>query len=176
MDRYCLNELLGRLPIDLLNWQNELAKLQLHPQPLDLDTIRKLIDRNINDDVFSLSDNVLAKNLGQSLLIFNDLLLRNNDPIGLAALLANNFRLIYQVKNWTTHGYGEAQIAQEFGIHPYRVKLARQSARRISQELLLEILHDFAILDFRLKNVNCDRKLEFELLLINILERKNAFT
>ena len=175
LDPYCLNELLRRLPIDLLNWQNELAKLQLHPQPLDITAIKNLIDRNISDDVFSLSDQVLAKNLGQSLLIFNDLLLKNNDPIGLAALLANNFRLIYQGKNWCDHGYSESQIAQEFAIHPYRVKLARQSAYKISKELLLEILHDFAVLDYRLKNVNCDRKLEFELLLINILERKHAF-
>jgi len=173
----CLNELIARLPVDMRNWQNELKKLQLYPDTIDIDTIDQLISRNINDEVFDLSNAVLAKKLDVSLQIFNDLLIKNNDPIGLVALLSNNFRLIYQIKVWSDKGFNEREIAEEFGnIHPYRIKLAKQSARNISKDLLLEILNDFAILDYKLKSVNCDRKLEFELLLINILGKKHAFS
>ncbi len=174
MSQACLHELLERLPLDLRNWQNELAKLQLYPAAIDKEVIDSLISRNINDDVFKLSQAVLANNLDESLLLFNDLMVKNNDPIGLTALLASNFRLIYQVKVWRSKGYDEKQIAQEFGIHPYRVKLANQAARFITLDLLLEILNDFANLDFRLKNFSGDRKVEFELVLISILKRRHA--
>lgn len=175
LSQECYQELINRLPIDLLNWQNELAKLKLYPDTITYATIDSLITPNIEDDVFKLSEYVLARKLKESLVVFRDLLAKNKEPIALAALLAAKFRLIYQVKVWLDQGYSEAEIASNFQINPYPVKLANKAGRHISLDLLLEILADFALLDYRFKNINCDRRLEFELLLLDIMERKHAF-
>jgi len=169
-----VEELLSRLPVEVRNWQSELDKLSLYPGSIDRKVISELISRSINDEAYDLSNAVLSGKLDESLVILNGLLVKSQKPIGLVALLAANFRFIYQVKVWAEKGYNQAEIAEEFAVHPYRVKKSLETARRTSADQLLEILAGFAELDFKLKNAICDEQLELELLIIDILGRKHA--
>lgn len=158
--------LLQILPVDLKNWQNEFKKLKLFPSAITIEVIRDIITRSINDDIFKIVDAVLKKDLETSLLILNDLLVNNNDPIAIISLLATNFRLIYQVKVYRDKNYNLNEITDFIKVHPYRIKLANEKARKISINKLLSVLNDLAILDYRYKNIACDRKMELEIFIL----------
>ncbi len=174
LDRKTMGTLLSRLPIDLLNWKNELNKLTCYPNTIDEEVVNKIISRTVNDDVFKVMDTILKKDLKNCLMTIDDLMISNVSPIALLALLSSNFRLLYQVSYYINNGLSEEEIAKILLIHPYRVKLACASVNKIKADNLLKILNDLSVLDYRFKSFNCDSRLEFELFLIKLMEFEYA--
>ncbi len=83
-------------------------------------------------------------------------------------MLANQFRLMYQVKGLTKKGYSEKDIAKLLDIHPYRVKLSLGKSKSFSDEKLLSILKQLADLDSDIKKGNIDKNLGLELFILSI--------
>ena len=105
--------LIDRLPVDVLNWKSELDKLMLYPGTLDVRAIRALISRDIEDDVFQLSNAVVSRDMNQAVQIYRDLLVTNkNDVGGLIGLLAYQFRFMCQVKALNEMNYLTRDIAE----------------------------------------------------------------
>ena len=78
-----------------------------------------------------------------------DLVIINEEEIKLIVTLANQFRLIYQVKTMFKGGYSEFDISKKLDIHPFRIKLA--NAVCISLDECLEYLKKLSILDEEIK-------------------------
>ena len=83
-------------------------------------------------------------------------------------MLANQFRIIYQAKEMYKKGYTESDIAQNLGIHPYRIKLALNKAREYSSSSLLSYLSKLADLDIGIKTGNINKEISLELFIINL--------
>lgn len=158
--------LMNRLPNDLENFHSELDKMMLYGEQLDSEAITKLISRPLDEDVFHLVNDVVNRNMKGALHLWNDLYMLNKDPIYLVALLASQFRLLYQVKTYLDLGYREKDIQKELKVHPFRVTKAIESLRGLSKERCLEILNALAELDQSFKMGLSDKKAGFELFLI----------
>lgn len=158
--------LMSRLPNDLENFHSELDKMGLYGSQLDSEAITKLISRPLDEDVFHLVNDVVNRNMKGALHLWNDLYMLNKDPIYLVALLASQFRLLYQVKTYLDLGYRERDIQKELKVHPFRVTKAIESLRGLSKERCLEILNALAELDQSFKMGLIDKKAGFELFLI----------
>lgn len=171
IDHEAIKELYQRLPNNLLNWQNELQKLKNYPNLITKEVIVKIVSRNINDDIFKIVDAVLKQKSAEMLSITSDLWTLNTEPLSLVALLASNFHFIYKVSYYLKRQKKVDEIAKIMVAHPYRVKLAVESAKKIENDEILNILNNLAKLDYRFKNVTCDRRLEFELFLIKLVEK-----
>lgn len=160
---------------DLMVLNEELKKLSLYVGEKGLvteETVKKLISRSLEQNVFSLIENVVKKQSGEALRIYYDLIKQNEEPIKILSLIAGQFRLIYQVKELSGRGYSQKHAAGMLKVHPYRVKLAAGQAHSFSNEELKSIIDLIAECDLRLKTGGLDRSVAVELLLMQIINGK----
>ena len=148
--------------------QKEMDKLELYQGVLDENVVPSLINRPLEEDVFQLVDAVVEKNKGKAFHIWQDLCVSNTDAIYLIALLAGQFRFLFEVKNLMVKGYEKDEIAHALNAHPYRVKLSMEKARSLSIKSLMAMLDKLASLDQKLKSGLLDKKLGFEMFLLEL--------
>lgn len=150
---------------DVCKLEREIAKLALYQDKIDSDIIKKMVSRPLEDDVFELSNALLAKNSKRVMKIYNDLKLLKMEPIYLISLLANQFRLLLQVSILKKEGKKDEDIASILDVHPYRVKMANKHSMNYSLNSVKKILIDLATLDAKIKTGENDRYVDFELFL-----------
>ena len=164
--------LMDRLPVDVLNWKSELEKLKLYPYPLDAKAIKALISRDIEDDVFQLSNAVVARDMDQAIQIYRDLLVTNkNDVSGLIGLLAYQFRFMCQVKALNEMNYINRDIAERYDAKEYRITMTLKAAQGRSSRELLGILSRLSQLDQNIKKGKADPVLGLEMFIIEVTRR-----
>lgn len=168
IDRAGQNELIQRLPLDIQSIHMEMDKLQLYGETITYDVVCRLITRPLEEDVFLLVNAVVDKNVKKAFHIWQDLCVLNKDAIYLIALLASQFRFLYEVKALMMQAKRKEDIVNALGAHPYRVQVTMKSAEHLNIEYLMEILERLATLDQRLKAGLLDKKLGFEMFLLGI--------
>lgn len=162
----CLIELGGT---DLVHLQTELVKIATYigeEQEIDADTVKQLLVRTLEQDVFTLGNAYLAGNKSEAIEIYHDLLKRKEDPLKLNALIATQVRLMVQVSHLKKKGYHAQQIANQLKVHPYRVKLLFDNPMLQNEQKLLRTLNDIATVDLQLKTLSINRERILELFLL----------
>ncbi|ALC84912.1 DNA polymerase III subunit delta [Bacillus sp. FJAT-22090] len=154
---------------NLVHLQTELMKITTYlgeQEEIDINTVKLLLVRTLEQDVFSLGNAYLTGNKGEAIEIYHDLLKRKEDPLKLNALIATQVRLMIQVGHLKKRGYHAQQIANQLKVHPYRVKLLFDNPNLQNEKKLLSTLNDLATVDLQLKtlNINRDRILEMFLM------------
>lgn len=157
-----------RLPFDIRSIKTDFDKLELYQDFITPQVVEQLITRPLEDDVFQLVNAVVDRDLKKAFTLWQDLCVLNKDAIYLIALLAGQFRFLYQVKTLMEQGNGKEGIVSRLAAHPYRVQLTMQTARRLSTPYLMLILSKLAQLDQKLKGGVLDKKLGFELFLLEL--------
>ena len=94
------------------------------------------------------------------------------DPIYLIATLASQFRFLFQVRTLMNEGMSKQGIQSRLQAHPYRVQMSMRQCQPYSSAFLLEQLRQLADLDQRIKSGRIDKKLGFELYLLQGSEMK----
>ncbi len=140
---------------------SELNKLFLYKEDDNItkEDVNIVVSRMLNTNIFDLINAIVEKNIDKALMIYDDLKASNEEEIKLIVTLANQFRLIYQVKTMSKMGYSELDISKKLSIHPYRIKLAREV--NISEKDNIKILRELARLDELIKTGKVDRKESF---------------
>ncbi len=147
---------------------NEIDKLDLYKEDkiITKDDINNISSKAIENNIFELINAVSSKDIGKALLIYDDLLLINEEEVKLISILGDHFRLIFQTKTLIESNYSEYDISKELDVHPYRVKLARNSSISI-EEAKNNMLKLFD-LDVAIKTGKKDKKAAFRLYLLNM--------
>ena len=86
--------------------------------------------------------------------------------IKLIATLANQFRLLLQVKLMKNNGYSDNEMISTLKEHPYRIKLAKNSL--FGEDKLKDKILKLSELDYKIKSGNIDKNLGLELFLLDI--------
>ncbi len=170
-----LDQLLILTAGDLMVIHQELQKLSTYVGDngiVTVETVNLLVARTLEQNIFDLIDHVIHRRSKEALQIFYDLLKNNEEPIKILSLLVNQFRLILQVKELSTVGYGQQQIASTVKVHPFRVKLALQQARLFQTEELATILMELAEADYEMKTGKKDKQLLLELFLLKLFNQE----
>ena len=81
-------------------------------------------------------------------------------------MIANQFRLILQVKLMLKNGYKQTQMANIIKEHPYRISLAMKS--RYSVEDIKKLLLKLSNLDYEIVTGKTDKFFGFEMFLLNL--------
>ncbi|CRK84210.1 DNA polymerase III subunit delta [Neobacillus massiliamazoniensis] len=150
---------------------SELDKLALYTageKKIDTDLVEKLVSKSLEQNIFTLIEKVVQRKLDEALRIYFDLLKQNEEPIKILALLAGQFRLIYQVKELSRRGYGQQQIAAYLKTHPFRVKLAAGQASKFTDEELSHLMGLIAEADYQMKTGGMNKSLLVEMLLFRL--------
>ena len=165
---YALQMLLQRLPLDLTQIHHCLTVLSLYEGKIDEDVVAALVHKPLEDDVFALVNAVLESNVKKAYALWIDFQSNNIEPIYLTALLAGSFRFLYQVKVLMKQGKDASSIASILHAHPYRVRKNMESANRISLSECQKMLATLAQLDQNMKSGKLDKKMAFELFLLEL--------
>ena len=164
-----LNMLIDRVGSNLYLLNSECEKLMLYKmddKKIKEENIEEMIIKYDFDNIFALTDAVIKKDINNSLFLYQELLKRNEEPIKIIVLLANQFRLIFQVKRLRAKGFSEGQIASDLGVHPYRVKLANEI--KLNDKELLKYIELLADLDENIKTGKVGRDVGLELFFLKL--------
>ncbi len=157
--------------IDVL--YNEIEKIYLYflnqsAKILSVDVVELLVARQLEDNVFLLTDALVQRKVKEAYLIYEDLMTQNEEPFKLLILIANQFRLMSQVIGLSKQGYREADIAKTLNVHPYRVKLIHGQSHRFEQEVIAKYLYQLAEIDYKIKSGVLQKELALEMFILNL--------
>ena len=171
IDEAAIEQLMALVGTNLFMISSEIEKLTLYAAEsgrIDINLVDKLVARSLEQNIFTLIDKVVNRKLDEALRIYYDLLKQNEEPIKILALLAGQFRLIYQVKDLSRRGYGQQQIAGILKTHPFRVKLALGQASKFTDEELSYLINQLAEADYHMKSGSMNKSLLIEMLLFRL--------
>ena len=161
--------LIEKVGYDLSNIIKELEKLFIYKdkdKKITREDIDSVITRNIDNNIFNLSNAIVNKEKSKIISIYNDLIKSGEDPIKLIVTLSNQIRLVLQVKLMRNSGYSENEIVNTLKEHPYRIKLAMNNNYQVSE--LKRILLDLSNLDYDIVCGNIDKYFALEMFLMKI--------
>lgn len=130
--------------------------------------VLNLTTKNIDADIFKLIENIVLKRKQTALEAYQEMIKRNEEPIKILILLANQFRIMYQAKELSKKGYTANDIASTLEVHPYRLKLALEKSKDFSSSILLHYLEELADLDSNIKSGIVEKDLALELFILKI--------
>ncbi|MDR0298248.1 MAG: DNA polymerase III subunit delta [Streptococcaceae bacterium] len=145
-----------------------LLKTYASGRDITLSDVEKVVPKSLSDQVFDLSDFVIAGKTAQARELVGDLLLQGEEILRILGFLTTSFRTYLQVKLMADGGMSEAQMTSSLKIHPYRVKLAAQTVRRLTTDRLKKALSALIELDYQIKTSVADKNFLFDLLLIKL--------
>ena len=130
--------------------------------------VARLTASTVEEDVFALIDAIAELKMDRTMALYRELLLRKEEPIRIAALVARQLRIMLQIKELERHRYSPQQMASQLGIHPYAVKLAAEKAKRFDVSVLGRHLSALADLDYRMKTGKVDKELGLQLFFLSM--------
>lgn len=163
--------LIERVGDDTTLLASEIEKIKTYKDKdlnITKDDITKLTTKSLEVNNFKLIDAIIKKDKALALSLYQERLKLNEEPIAIIISLANQIRIMYQVKQLYLNGYTENNIASILKIHPYRVKLAAQNSKKYDSDILLNYISKLANLDINIKNGKIDKKLGLELFIISL--------
>lgn len=151
--------------------ENEINKLKIYKND-DLqitdDDITNVLTKNINTDIFTLIDNIINKKIDDALSSYYELIKIGEEPIKILVLLANQFRLMYQVKELSKKGYRVYDIMDLLDQKQYPIQKAIQKGYDYESKVLLDYLNKLSELDIKIKTGKIDKNTGLELFILNI--------
>lgn len=165
--KYLIERVGDNLPL----LSSEIEKIKVfkdNDKTITKDDINNLTCKSLEANNFKLIDAIISKNKSLAFELYNERIKLNEEPIAIIVSLANQIRIMYQVKQLYINGYTENDIAKILNIHPYRVKLAAQNSRKYDSDLLINYLKQLADLDIDIKTGNIDKNLGLELFILKI--------
>ena len=161
--------LLERVGDDTTLLTTEIDKIKIYKDKdknITKEDITNLISKSLEVNNFKLIDAIINKNKNDAIMLYQDRIKLNEEPIAIIIALANQIRIMYQVKQLYLNGYTENNIASILKIHPYRVKLANQNSKKYDSNVLLNYLKELADLDISIKTGKIDKQLGLELFIL----------
>lgn len=175
-DKFVIDSSSIKKIISLLNGNfklidNEVEKLKLYKmeeKTVNVKDVELVVTKLPEDDIFKLVEAVINNNKEKIFNIYKDLMELGEEPIKLVVMLANQFRLLYQVKVLLEDGLNKSEIASSLSIHPYRVQLAMEKTSKYSGDKLLDILQALANIDLEIKSGITDKNRALEMFFLEL--------
>ena len=136
--------------------------------------IVEAIPKTLQDNIFDLTQFILAKKIDQARDLVRDLTLQGEDEIKLIAVMLGQLRTYAQVKILAESGQTESQIASNLGTYlgrnpnPYQIKFALRDSRGISWSFLKQAISYLIEADYQIKSGVYEKGYLFEKALLQI--------
>ena len=165
--------LLERVGNDLYRLNNELDKLAAIANGGEI--TRELIEtaavHTLEASVFRLSDAILAGDAPRGFAILHALKVAREEPIAVAATLANTYADLYRARVMTREKLSQEEIIRAFGYKgkEFRLRNAVRDERKLSDEALLCSVDLLAACDTAMKSSAADKWLLLEQLTVQLI-------
>lgn len=152
------------------NLKTEIEKLKMYKyetKEITQEDIKKVVRKSFDMNIFDLINNINGKNKKEVFKILNGLLDQKEDEIKILVILANNYRLLFQIKELTKEKTDQ-EIIKLYNMNPYRLKKLKEQARLYTKDEILKIMKDLADIDFAIKSGKTDKNTALKLFLANV--------
>ncbi len=130
----------------------------------DIDLI---VIKKIDTNIFDLIDAIINKNKKKSLTIYHEMINYGEDVFKIFVSLANQIRLIYQVK--VLAGFSNDEIKNQLNLkNPKQVMALRYKIGKYRENDLLGFLEKLAIMDEELKTGKCIDEIAFPIFIASL--------
>ncbi len=152
-----LSRLLDATYPDIDRLYQEIHKLIVYGLTIEEKTIELMVKPNLEDNVFELTNQIMAENLKQALKIYQDLMVLQIEPTVLISMLAKHFQLFAKVCYLLDQSFDTFKVSQTLKIHEFRVRLMAQAKKRFPLKRIHQILLSLDQLDERIKKGRQDK-------------------
>lgn len=169
IDSANLNLLIDRVGNNLNILNQEINKIKTYKGEdllINESDILNLTTKTIDTDIFHLIDNIVLKNKKNALESYYEMIKLGEEPIKIIVILANQFRLIYQVKILSSKRNSIYDMMSILGQKKYPIEKAQERSRKFSNEILIEYLKKLAELDVNIKSGKIDKNIGLELFML----------
>lgn len=170
-DSFTINSLIDNVGVNLNILLNEIDKLFMYKKEdkiITITDIEKMTIKNIEDDIFKLTDYIIKKDKKNCFKLYNDFKKNNYDDSYLIGLLASQFRFLLSVKMLSNKGKSKDEITSILAVHPYRVKIAINNLYNYSLKDLINNIDGLFRLDKDIKTGLVNKNVAMELFLANL--------
>ena len=169
IDEIATEELLERTNNDLTMISQELEKLVLFTydtKHINKDAVILMVNRNLEENIYELTNNLLVDNRVKTLEIYYDLVARNEDPLRIMNNVIRKIRELMHTKLLLERGYSQHDIQDHFNIKSGRAYYLVKSANEVSYSVLEDFIKRLSKLDHQIKSGQVEKKIGFELFLL----------
>lgn len=169
IDTDALNELLNRVVNNTEVLVSETTKLILYAEgksKVDLDMVKRVITKNVEDNVYEITNMLLENKRGKALEVYNDLVMHSEDPLRILGILVNKYREILHTKLLIKDGKDKSDIASYFHATSGRTYYIMKNAKRVSTEDVITQLKTLEDIDYKIKTGQIDKKIGLELFIL----------
>lgn len=163
-----LQQFISRVGNDSMTMMNELDKLLLYCQDMDridIQTVREVTSRNLEENIFSLVNALLGKDDQLIMHIYRDLLTMNIDPVWMMGVIMSKFQEILYTKELLNQKYSFEEVMKYFQASKGRVYYMVKNAKDTSEEELYDYMTKLEQLDYHIKSGQIDKFIGIEMFL-----------
>lgn len=153
----------------------EFEKIRLfaaEEKKINITIVDSLVPKSLEQNVFDLTESILAGKVEAALRLYEELRVQGEETIKINAILISQIRLLLQVRLLENIGYQQGSIAETLKVHPYRIKLAMQQARKFKVPQLVKLLDELIENDYATKTGKVEKEFAFQLLILKMGEIK----
>jgi DNA polymerase-3 subunit delta len=172
IDANALQQFIGRVGSDPRTLENEIDKLLLFTEgkpKIDLQMVREITSRNLEENIFSLVNAILSKDKQVMMNIYQDLIKVNIDPMWMIGVIMNKFQEILYTKELLRQNRPFDEIMKYFQASKGRVYYMVKNAKEIEDIMLMDYFEKLGFLDFQIKSGQIDKELGLEMFLFQIV-------
>ena len=171
IEKKACDELLVRTEYNLNLIMQELEKLMLYKyddKKIDLNSVQTLVSKNIEENIYELTNSILANNNNKTIEIYYDLLAKSEDPLRIINNVVTKIRQLIHTKILLEKRYNQDEIKDHFNIKSGAAYYLIKDANAVSFELLESVLDKLSKLDFDIKTGKIDKKIGLELFILGV--------
>ena len=163
----CLIEIVGGDIDRLTNELNKLMSYKLNDKVINKEDIDLIVIKKIDNNIFELIDAIISKNKPKALTIYQNMINYGEEVFKIFISLANQIRLIYQVKVLSNLSNDEITNILKLK-NPKQVVALRYKINKYREKDLLDYLYRLSIMDEELKTGKSIDTIVFPLFIANL--------
>jgi len=148
----------------------EMRKLLLYAQSekhIDKLMIENVITKNIEDNVYEITNAILARNHQEALRIYKDLTLYSEDPLRILGIIIRKYREMLETKMVLETNQEPNAVQNYFNVSSGRAYYMMQNAKSVPTEKIKLHLKHLEKLDYHIKTGRIDKKMALELFILS---------
>ncbi len=130
LDDIEIEYLLTALPQDMASCYNEIEKLSLYPDKLDLKLLKLLVEPALEEQVFSLVDLLIRKDWQGSVRVLYELLVSGNEPMAILGAILWQIRTLYKVCDYKGP---MSEACKELNLKEFAIQKAKEALKNLSR-------------------------------------------
>ena len=166
IDKDAASELAKRTAGDVALLKNTVNKLVLYTPHITYADINLMVEKPLEENVFLIYNNLISRKEDFAVKIYRDLIAQNVEPVRIISTLANQFRLLHEVKYLVSQRNNNKEIADILKIKETRAAVISRQVYNIDEKKIRRTLDELYQLDFQIKSGQVDRYYALELFLI----------